>query len=266
VTYFVMGGGPGTRNADGRLEHGGTWRHATTWPPENTERIPFYLSSAGGLQADPVTDETALTYAFDPSDPVPTIGGQVTSGEPVMRGGAYDQVTGPHVFGAREPYLPLCARPDVLAFRTPPLIEPVTIAGGIEVELFVSSCAPDTDFTVKLVDEYPPSADYPRGFAMNLTEGILRARFRESFSDPELMEPGAIYRLTVTAPDTANHFAAGHRIRLDVSSSNFPRFDVNPNTGGVVATTRTKHVAENTIHMSPEHPSAVILSVANRAS
>lgn len=266
VTYFVMGGGPGTRNDDGRLEHGGTWEHAGTWPPENTQRVPFFLSPGGGLQARPAADDAALTYSFDPADPVPTIGGQVTSGEPVMRGGAFDQMTGPHVFGAREPYLPLCARPDVLVFRTPELSEPVTVAGGVEVELYVSSSAPDTDFTVKLIDEHPPSEDYPRGFAMNLTEGILRARFRDSFSAPEPMEPGEVYRLTITAPDTANIFAAGHRIRLDVSSSNFPRFDVNPNTGGVVATTRTRRVAENTVHMSPQHPSAVVLSVANRPS
>lgn len=258
VTYFVMGGGSGTRTAENRLDHGGHWAHATTWPPENTRELHLFMSPAGELLPQPAP-EGSITYAFDPADPVPTMGGQVTSGEPVMRGGAFNQVTGPHVFGATEPYLPLSARPDVLVFRTEPLAEPMTIAGDVSAHIHVSSTAPDTDLTIKLIDEYPPSADYPGGFAMNLTEGILRLRFRDSYTDPEPMEPGQIYRVTVTAPDTANLFAPGHRIRLDVSSSNFPRFDVNPNTGGPVSTDRRTRVAENTVHMSPDHRSALTL-------
>ncbi|QXQ12091.1 CocE/NonD family hydrolase [Paeniglutamicibacter sp. Y32M11] len=142
-----------------------------------------------------------------------------------------------------------------------PLQEQVSIAGEVSVEIYLSSSAKDTDLTIKLIDEYPPSVDFPQGFAMNLTEGIRRVRYRNSYTEPELMEPHQVYRVTVTAPATANLFAAGHRIRLDVSSSNFPRFDVNSNTGGTIATDRIKIVAENTIHMSTDHPTSLSLQV-----
>ncbi len=112
-----------------------------------------------------------LAFRFDPRDPVPTIGGALSSGEPVMRGGAYDQREGPHVFGARAPYRPLCERPDVLSFATPPLERDIEVTGPVTVRLWIASDGPDTDFTAKLIDVYPPSADYPDGFAMNLTEG-----------------------------------------------------------------------------------------------
>ncbi|MDO2934380.1 CocE/NonD family hydrolase [Paeniglutamicibacter sulfureus] len=261
VTYFLMGGGRGNATAHGRLDHGGRWEHAATWPPENAQRVTLYCSPDGGLIPEPVEQETSITYAFDPNDPVPTIGGQVTSGEPVMRGGAYNQVPSDEIFGASQPHLPLSARPDVLVFRTQPLQEQVGIAGEVTAEIFLSSSAKDTDLTIKLIDEYPPSHDFPQGFAMNLTEGILRVRYRNSFTKPELMEPHRVYRVTVSAPATANLFAAGHRIRLDVSSSNFPRFDVNSNTGGTIATDRIKIVAENTVHMSDAHPTSLSLDV-----
>lgn len=261
VTYFLMGGGSGNATAQGRLDHGGRWEHAATWPPENAQRVTLYCSPDGGLIPEPVAQDTSITYAFDPNDPVPTIGGQVTSGEPVMRGGAYNQVPSDEIFGASQPHLPLSARPDVLVFRTQPLQEQVGIAGEVTAEIFLSSSAKDTDLTIKLIDEYPPSHDFPQGFAMNLTEGILRVRYRNSFTEPELMEPHRVYRVTVSAPATANLFAAGHRIRLDVSSSNFPRFDVNSNTGGTIATDRIKIVAENTVHMSDAHPTSLSLDV-----
>ena len=261
VTYFLMGGGSGKATVQGRLDHGGRWEYAASWPPENAQRVTLYCSPDGVLLPEPISQDTCITYAFDPSNPVPTIGGQVTSGEPVMRGGAYDQVPSDEIFGASQPHLPLSARPDVLVFRTEPLQEQVSIAGGVTAEIFLSSSARDTDLTIKLIDEYPPSHDFPQGFAMNLTEGIMRVRYRESFTEPELMEPHRVYSITVTAPATANLFAVGHRIRLDVSSSNFPRFDVNSNTGGVVAADRIKVVAENTVHMSSDHPTALSLHV-----
>jgi putative CocE/NonD family hydrolase len=180
---------------------------------------------------------------------VPTLGGQVTSGEPVMSGGAYHQRPDERFFGARPPFLPLESRPDVLMFQTPPLTEDIAVAGPIAVRLTVSSSAPDTDFTVKLLDVHPPSADYPQGFAMNLTDGILRCRYRDSFAEPSPLVPGRTYEITVEAPDTANLFLAGHRIRLDVSSSNFPRFDVNSNTGAPEAGDRRKVVATNRVYV-----------------
>ena len=148
-----------------------------------------------------------------------------------MRGGAYDQREGPQVFGAREPYRPLDERPDVLSFATAPLDRDIEIAGPVSARLWIASDCPDTDFTAKLIDVHPPSADYPHGFAMNLTEGLLRLRYRDSWEKPELMAPGQVYAITIELFPIGNLFVAGHRLRLDISSSNFPHFDVNPNSG-----------------------------------
>ncbi|MFJ9631856.1 CocE/NonD family hydrolase [Streptomyces sp. NPDC101175] len=250
VRYFLMGGGSGRRTVEGRLDHGGRWYTAGSWPPEDTGIRTLALGAAGTLSERAPQDPVPfLEYDFDPRDPVPTLGGQVTSGEPVMSGGAFHQHPDARFFGASEPHLPLDSRPDVLVFQTPPLTEDLAVAGPISVRLTVSSSAPDTDFTIKLVDVHPPSEDYPQGFAMNLTDGILRCRYRNSFSDPEPMVPGEPYEITVEAPDIANLFLAGHRVRLDVSSSNFPRFDVNSNTGGNEVGERRKVVATNRVHV-----------------
>jgi putative CocE/NonD family hydrolase len=127
--------------------------------------------------------------------------------------------------------------------------------------LWVSTAALDTDFTVKLVDVHPPSAAWPAGYAMNLTDGILRFRFRESFERPRLAQPGEVCRIEITAFPTANRFLAGHRIRVDVSSSNFPRFDVNPNSGAAAGEPSTPVIAVNCVHTGPERPSHIVLSV-----
>jgi putative CocE/NonD family hydrolase len=179
----------------------------------------------------------------------------------VMVGGAFDQVPDERFYGAREPYLPLSARPDVVSLSTPPLTSPLVVTGPVVARLYVSSSAPDTDFTVKLVDVHPPNEDYPHGFAMNLTEAIFRCRFHRSFEHPEPLRPGEVYEIEIPAPDTANLFAAGHRLRVDISSSDFPRFDVNSNTGAAEALTRRKAVAVNRVHMDAAHPSALVLFV-----
>ena len=262
VRYFLMGGGSGHRTREGRLDHGGHWRTADDWPPTEATEQRFHLHESGRLSVTPPDAAQAhLEYDFDPANPVPTLGGQLTSGEPLMHGGAYDQHPGERTYGSRPPHLPLAARPDVLVFQTEPLTRPVAVAGPVQIRLAVSSSAPDTDFTVKLIDVHPPSEDYPDGYAMNLTDGILRCRYRESYEHPTLMEPGRVYEVTVTAPDTANLFAVGHRIRLDVSSSNFPRFDVNPNTGGPESVSRRRVVAVNRVHLGSEHPSWLTLHV-----
>jgi uncharacterized protein len=129
------------------------------------------------------------------------------------------------------------------------------------VKLYASSTAPDTDFTVKLVDVYPPSQDFPSGFEMNITDGIIRARFRNSPEKEELMQPGDVYEFTIEPYGTANVFKKGHRIRIDVSSSNFPRFDVNPNTGEPLGMNRRKVKAANSIHHDASYPSHVILPI-----
>jgi putative CocE/NonD family hydrolase len=267
VRYFLMGGGAGTRNEDGRLRHGGEWRTASQWPPEDTQPAELYLGTDGRLSTRPPRRaEPAAEYDFDPRHPVPTIGGQVTSGEPVMRPGAFNQTPDETTFGAAEPYLPLETRPDVLSFSTAPLPGPVRVSGPVTARLFVSSSAVDTDFTIKLIDVYPPSPDYPLGYAMNLTEGIFRCRFHESFEHPVPLEPGRVYEIEVGAPDTANLFAAGHRIRVDVSSSDFPRFDVNSNTGTPEALARRTVVATNRVHLGEGTPSALRLRVGSESA
>jgi hypothetical protein len=260
VRLFVMGGGSGRKNAEGRLEHGGRWREEQDWPIPDARWTPCYLQADGSLSADkPAQNDASLAYEYDPRDPVPTIGGAVTSGEPLMVGGAFDQREGPGIFGSKEPYRPLAERKDVLVFQTPPLEDDVEVTGPIKAVLWVSSNCPDTDFTVKLIDVYPPSADYPEGYAMNLTDGILRARYRDSWERPTLMNPGEVYEICIDAFPISNLFKRGHRIRVDISSSNFPHFDVNPNTGEPEGNSQLCRVATNRIFLDASRPSHVVL-------
>jgi putative CocE/NonD family hydrolase len=158
-------------------------------------------------------------------------------------------------------------------FETAPLREDLEVTGEISVTLWASSSARDTDFTAKLVDVYPSSADWPDGFALNLEDGIVRARFRDAFPESfkhgtaaeELLTPGQPYKLTIRLYPTSNIFKKGHRIRLDVSSSNYPRFDVNPNTGEPLGANTHVEVAVNTLHLDRFHASYVILPVIPRA-
>ena len=267
VQVFVMGGGSGRRNGAGRLDHGGRWCSADDWPLPGTQWTPFYLHADRGLRpAPPTAGVQPLDYLFDPRDPVPTIGGALSSGEPVMRAGAYDQRERPDMFGGREPLRPLSERPDVLAFTTPPLDRDLEVAGPVEVRLWVASDCPDTDFTAKLIDVHPPTADYPQGFAMNLTEGILRLRYRDSWERPSLMTPGEVYPIAIELFPTANLFLRRHRVRLDISSSNFPHFDVNPNSGEPEGSMEHKRVARNRVFVDAAHPSHIVLPVVERVS
>ena len=232
VRAFVMGGGSGRKTPAGRLDHGGFWREAADWPLPGTQWTRLYLQPDHSLATDqPGGGAAPLTFTADPYNPVPTIGGAMSSGEPVMRAGAYDQRTTPGLFGARPPYGALSDRPDVLSFATPPLAEDLEVAGPLELHLRVASDGPDADIHAKLIDVYPPSTDYPQGFAMNLTEGVLRLRYRASWEDPSPMRPGEVYAVTIAMFPTANLFRRGHRLRLDIAGSNFPHFDVNPNSG-----------------------------------
>ncbi len=262
VKLFIMGGGSGCRTGQGFLDHGGTWREESNWPLPQTVYTPFYIHSDGRLdQAKPEPEEDSLAYQYDPKNPVPTIGGTITSGEPVMVGGAYNQVESERFFGCKPPYLPLANRPDILVFQTNPLENDVEVTGPIVVHLWLASDCPDTDITVKLIDCYPPSVDYPQGFAMNITDGILRVRYRNAWDKAEWMESGEIYKISVEPFPTANLFKKGHRIRLDISSSNFPHFDVNPNTGEDPAKGTLNRTAQNRIFMDRDRPSHVLLPV-----
>jgi hypothetical protein len=264
VYFFVMGTGDGHKDAQGRLVHGGYWREAREWPPADTHQRTFYLHADGTLSdAPPASSEApSLTYAFDPQHPVPTIGGGVSRR---LQDGAYDQRERADMPGSRPPYLPLSARPDVLVFQSAPLDHDTTLIGPVQVRLFAASNRTDTDFTAKLIDVYPPSADFPGGFAMNLTDGIRRARYREGRKRGELMDPGVVYAFDINPYDTANVFKKGHRIRLDISSSNFPRFDVNPNTGEPLGLNRRAVTADNTIYLSARYPSTLKLWVTSQA-
>lgn len=259
VRLFVMGGGGGHKNRDGRLVHGGFWTEVDAWPPPGARSAELHLGGDGSLRSTPPTGQpTATTYLYDPSTPVPTLGGHVSSR---LKDGAFDQRERPDFPGSRPPYLPLRSRADVVVFQTEPLEEDTQIAGPIEVHLFVSSSAVDTDFTVKLVDVYPPSVDFPTGFDMNITDAVARMSYRNGRATRDLIEPGEVYELVIQPFPTANLFKAGHRIRVDVSSSNFPRWDVNPNTGEPLGRHRRTEIARNTVYHSEAYPSRIILPV-----
>jgi predicted acyl esterase len=271
---FVMGAGDGHKDKAGRLYHGGVWRTVASWPLPDTRFTEYYLQPDGGLKPEPPPRDVPPTiYTYDPRDPVPTIGGSFSSTTGLVVPGAFDQrerpfTTNPDsgVLGSKPPYLPLRARPDVIVFQTEPLEQDMDVIGPIVVKLFASSTAVDTDFTAKLVDVYPPSKDYPLGFEMNLTDGILRARYRRSPEKPEFMKPGEVYEFRIETFPTANVFKRGHRIRVDISSSNFPRFDVNPNSGEPVGMSRRLVVADNAIYHTVGRASHVVLPIVPRAS
>ena len=168
----------------------------------------------------------------------------------------------PSSSSAREPPYPrLSERPDVLVFQTEPLTEAVEVTGAMQVHLWISSSAVDTDFTAKLIDVHPASEDYPDGFDMLLTDSIIRCRYREGFDREVLMTPGEIYPVTIALSATSNLFAVGHRIRVDISSSNWPRLDLNPNTGEPMGRHTHQVVAEQAVYLDAAHPSRIVLPV-----
>ena len=262
VRYFLMGGGTGEPEKPGVISHGGVWKSATDWPVPGAEPTPFYMHADGSLRAEaPEGEPDPTRYQFDPDNPVPTIGGQL-SALPIPAGG-FDQRNGPR-FPTAKGNLPLSAQPDVLVFQTEPLERDLEVVGPVRVRLWVSTDGLDTDFTAKLLDIYPPTQNFPAGCAMNLTDSILRLRFRNGLEREELATPGEVYEMAFDMYPTANLFARGHRIRVDVSSSNYPRFDANPNTGGPLGIERRRRAAENALYHSRACPSQIILQVASR--
>lgn len=261
VQVFLMGGGSGTKNEAGRIDHGGRWMSADQWPLPGSRLIDFYLHADGTLsQSAPSASQDELSYFSDPSNPVPTIGGALTSGAPVFEGGAFDQRETDRFFGTTGDGRALSERADVLSFQTAPLQEDLVVAGAVTIELWVETDGRDTDFTAKLVDVYPPSEDYPAGYAMNITDGIIRCRYRKSWSKAESTVPGECFQITIEPFATCNLFKKGHQLRLDIASSNFPHFDVNPNSGEPEGQAEHKRVARNTVHMSASRSSKVVLT------
>lgn len=259
VMIYVMGTGDDHKTRAGRLHHGGSWRAEREWPIARTRPLELYLHGDMTLsEQSPADHDARTTFRFDPRHPVPTIGGNISSSAGLMASGGYDQRPREGTFAA-EDRLPLSERRDVLVFRSAPLTEDLEVTGTVEVKLWISSTAPDTDFTAKLIDEIPPGGDYPLGFDLNIGDSIIRTRYRESFENPKLLEPGRVEPITITLYPTSNVFKAGHRIRLDISSSNFPRFDLNPNTGDPPGTSRRLVAADNTVVHDADHPSHVVL-------
>jgi putative CocE/NonD family hydrolase len=223
--------------------------------------VNYYFHGDGSLStAKPGAAEApSTTYTFDPTDPVPTIGGGVSSR---LKDGGFNQREDPRFPPSKPPYLPLSARPDVVVFQTEPLTQDVEVIGPIKVVLYASTNRTDTDFTAKLVDVYPSSSDWPTGFDLNLTDAIVRGRYRATTDHEVLLHPGEVYEFTIEPFPTANVFKKGHRIRVDISSSNYPRFDVNPNTGEPLGKNRRMVTADNTVYHSPEHASYIVLPLA----
>ena len=216
------------------------WRDETEWPLTRTDYQSYFLHSDGSLSTEsPSANARPVQYEYDPADPVPTLGGNIM--EPSLRG-PYDQA-------------PLDDREDVLRFLTRPFTERTEITGPIHAELYAASSAPDTDFMAKLV------VVKPNGVAFNLVDGVIRARYREGFEEPKLIEPGKVYKYDIDLWATSYVLSPGDRLRVDITSSNFPRLARNLNTGAPFAETSEMKVAQQTIHMSSEHASRILLPV-----
>jgi putative CocE/NonD family hydrolase len=231
-----------------------TWRDEEQWPLARAKEVKYFLHSSG--QANSSTGNGTLSqvaphseesdqYSYDPRDPVPTTGGPLCCDSVHLPAGPRDQ---------RSVEL----RKDVLVYSAAPFAHDTEVTGSIVVELYVKSTAVDTDFTAKLMDVWPT------GYAQNLSEGILRARYRESQSVPSLLVPGQVYKIKLDLEATSNVFRAGHVLRLEISSSNFPRFDRNLNSGEGDANTPHLVTATNTILHDEKHPSALILSTVSQ--
>ena len=218
------------------------WRDEREWPLARARDTAFYLSGGGQLQAKRPGRSAPDRYTYDPRRPVPTMGGAVCCDPRIFPWGPMDQ-------------RPVEKRRDVLVYSGSPLNQDLEVTGVIRVALWASTTAHDTDFTAKLVDVFPD------GRAVNLTDGILRLRYRDSLERPALAAPGRVYALVIDAGVTSNVFLKGHSIRVEISSSNFPRFDRNPNTGGPLASETRLRTAVQTIYHDAQHPSRIILPV-----
>ena len=237
VQYYLMGANE--------------WKQAAEWPVPGTSFERFYLHSRGAansasgdgtLSRSSPADEPHDVFRYDPVDPVPSLGGQTCCTGMSTGSGGYDQSE-------------IEARGDVLVFTSAVLEEGLEVTGPLEVMLYVSSDVPDTDFTAKLVDVDPD------GTAWNIQEGALRMRYREDLSTEVSMTAGEVYEIRLDLHATSNYFGPGHRIRLEVSSSNFPRWSRNLNTGADNHTTTEWVVATNTVHHSGEYPSHIVLPI-----
>jgi len=227
------------------------WQTADQWPPKQAEMTTWYLNSSGNansrlgdgvLAEDPPVNDMPDTFIYDPMEPVPSYGGNVCCTGNAVQGGAFDQSE-------------MELREDILVYTSQPLDQGIEVSGFIESTLYLSSDVKDTDVTIKLIDVYPD------GTAYNLDETIQRVRYREGYDKEVFMKEGNIYEVNLTPMSTSNYFKEGHRIRIEISSSNFPRFDRNLNTGGNNYDETEGVTATNSIHHSSEHSSRIVLPV-----
>jgi len=230
VRVFRMGGGSGKRTPSGKLDHGGSWQTLPKWPAPSSSGSRYYMAEHGALSTNKPQAATA-SFVYDPENPVPTIGGRPFGGVPVC---AQNQAT-------------LNGRADILTFMSDPLPAAIDVTGKIRARLSISSDAPDTDFTAKLIDVYPD------GYALILADGIIRTRYRNGQTKSELMKSGKTYEVPIDLGSTSNLFAAGHRIRIDISSSNFPHREPNPNTGEPADRWTRRVKARNTVHLGASY-------------
>ena len=231
------------------------WQTAEQWPPAGAEPMKFYLASGGkanslkgdgSLVAVPPSADAPDRFSYDPMNPVPSYGGNVCCTGNAIQGGSFDQTK-------------MEERNDILVYSSDVLKEGIELSGPIDVTLYVSSGAKDTDFTIKLIDVDE------NGKAWNLDETIQRMRYREGYDKPLVwMEPNKVYKVTFQPMTTSNYFAAGHRIRIEISSSNFPRFDRNMNTGGKNYDEVKGVIANNAVHHSKQYPSEITISVVKK--
>jgi putative CocE/NonD family hydrolase len=268
---FRIEGRNGAKNSGGRLQAGGTWQEFDSWPPADARPTKYYLGGDLSLTAAPPA-AASINYTYNPSDPVPSIGGSVSSGGAMVVAGPFDQRCSKLLPQCKNE-LPLNARADVLAFTTPFLQRDMEVTGVVSAQLWVSSSAVDTDFTAMLIDQYPPTPDYPDGFAMPVRNSVVRARLRSNApaaastrrmyaQRSEPLTPGEVYEVTIDLSGVSYQFRAGHRLRLDISSSNFPIYDANPNTGEPFGRRRLPPiVARNTIYVGGDRPSQLVLPV-----
>ncbi|RPI26661.1 MAG: CocE/NonD family hydrolase [Acidobacteria bacterium] len=257
--YFLKGENNGVPESLPRVRYytmgSNKWQSSDTWPPAGAEPLTFYLTSGGHantlngdgvLSTQPPSQDLPDRFTYDPMNPAPSRGGNVCCQGNAVSGGAFDQRT------TEE-------REDVLVYSTEPLKEGMEVSGPVNFTVYVSSDRIDTDITVKLIDVYPDGAAY------NLDETIQRLRYREGYDKPETrLEPGKVYKVSVQPMTTSNFFDVGHRIRIEVSSSNFPRFDRNLNTGGRNYDENTGLVAHNEVHHSEEYQSTLTLTVVKQ--
>lgn len=254
VRYFEMGGGEGKELPDGTILHGGSWQSSDSWPPQDCRTLQLFVCD-GELCRDKEPEiNWRADWVSDPDKPVETLGGAINSGEPVMQGGMFDHSAEFPV--TRTSGKVRSTRPDVVTLTTRPLTEDLHVVGPVEADLHVSADVVDADVTIKLIDCYPDD-----GPCLNVTDGILRLRYRAQKTVSEPLVPGKINRIRVQAFPTANRFQAGHRLRLDIAASNFPHFDVNPQTGGPEGLPGARRIAQLTLHSGPGYPSKLNLSV-----